>query len=67
MKKPEQPCVKECPNREVGCATKCERWKAYVKARDEYYAERHKLKEEYEQARDQAIKRHIRRMKEGFF
>lgn len=44
MKKPEQPCVKECPNREVGCATKCERWKAYVKARDEYYAERHKIK-----------------------
>lgn len=66
MKKPEPPCTRTCDRRAAGCGATCEAWKAYEKARDEFYIERQKEKEGYQLARDQAIKRHIRRMKEGF-
>lgn len=44
MKKPIPPCWdieknKDCPEREVGCSSNCERWETYAKKRDVYRKE----------------------------
>lgn len=39
---PRPPCGKNCPDRAVGCSLVCERWKAYLEARNANYAERQK-------------------------
>lgn len=39
---PEQPCVRGCPDRKAGCAVTCEKWAAYLKARNEIYEKRTK-------------------------
>lgn len=66
LKKPEQPCGRDCARRKAGCAVGCPEWDKYILARNQYYVELHKLKEENNAARDRAIRRKICRMKEGF-
>lgn len=66
MKKPVQPCGRNCPKREAGCAVECVEWAEYVKARGEYYTWRHEIKKAANAERDRAIDRFIRRHKEGF-
>ena len=46
-----QPCfdVKtrtDCPDRKAGCGASCEKWAEYVKARDEFYERRARIKRE---------------------
>ena len=40
MKKPKQPCPKECEGRWAECKKTCEKWLIYEKARNEYYKAR---------------------------
>lgn len=40
-----QPCARDCPDRVAGCATTCEKWKAYVEERNAGYEERRKSRE----------------------
>lgn len=37
---PKPPCGKKCPDRAAGCATVCEKWKAYIEERNANYARR---------------------------
>lgn len=37
---PKPPCGKDCPERKAGCAVSCEKWRAYVKERNENYENR---------------------------
>lgn len=39
---PDQPCVRGCPDRKAGCAVTCEKWAAYLAARNEIYEKRTK-------------------------
>ena len=34
------PCGRDCPDRKVGCASSCQRWKEYTEKRNARYAER---------------------------
>ena len=36
-----QPCKRECPEREVGCHGKCEKWQAYEAWKAEEYKRRY--------------------------
>lgn len=66
MKKPEQPCSRDCARRKAGCAADCPDWERYIAERSAYYAARHRAKEDDNAARKLAINQHERRMKEGF-
>lgn len=66
MKRPENPCGKDCARRKAGCAAGCPDWDRYILERNRYYVEMHKIKEDDNAVRDRAIQRKIRRMKEGF-
>lgn len=62
-----QPCQKNCPNRNAECHTKCEKWLAYEKARNEEYERKGKEKEQdrvlYELERDRKRDIALGRMK----
>lgn len=66
LKRPEQPCGRDCARRKAGCAVGCADWGRYILARNQYYVDLHKIKEDNNAARDRAIQRKIRRMKEDF-
>lgn len=42
---PTPPCGKNCPGRSAGCSVTCERWQAYVEARNANYKTRLKKKD----------------------
>lgn len=48
MKKPKQPCAKDCKGRAAGCAVRCTNWALYVSARNEWYEEQKREKEKNE-------------------
>lgn len=66
MPKPKNPCAKNCPKRRAGCAVGCGDWDKYVEQRDAWYIERSEAKKMDNIMYDRAIKRKIRRMKEGY-
>ena len=66
MQRPENPCSRDCPKRHAGCAVGCKDWKDYVVARNAFYIATHKAKQAYSMAREQALKRKLRRIKEGY-
>lgn len=39
VKRPESPCDRNCPNREIACAVTCPAWAKYEKERNNYYKE----------------------------
>lgn len=53
-RKPLPPCVKDCPNRKVGCAAGCETWAAYEEDRNEFY---HSKLQDFEAERLSAAER----------
>lgn len=63
LKKPEQPCGRDCTRRAAGCAATCPDWAEYVKARDAYYDALYSTKEDDRAIRERAINRFERRMK----
>lgn len=63
LKKPEQPCGRDCARRAAGCAVTCPDWPKYVKERDAYYDALYSTKEDDRAIRERAINRFERRMK----
>jgi hypothetical protein len=66
LKQPVNPCGRDCAKRCAGCAVDCKEWHEYVEARNAYYDARHEVKRQESMARDRAIRRKIRRVKEGY-
>lgn len=56
-----QPCARDCPDRVAGCATTCEKWKAYVEERNAGYEERLR-NNDFESAKRVVIDRAERRL-----
>ena len=65
LKKPEQPCDRDCARRAAGCAVGCKKWAKYVAERDAYYNALYAIKEDDRAVRERAIGRFEWRMKRG--
>ena len=65
MRKPKNPCGQDCARRKAGCAVGCKDWADYVAARDAFYIELHEDKVDVQAQVSKAIKRRIRRRKDG--
>ncbi len=59
---PANPCGKDCPDRKAGCPTSCEKWKAYLDARNANYKKRRSEAEN--NAYSEAQKRSYRQMEQ---
>lgn len=46
MRRPEQPCLKDCPKRSPDCRSICIRWAIYKYALKKFYQERGELSEQ---------------------
>jgi hypothetical protein len=65
VKRPENPCGRDCKKRTVGCAVGCKDWAEYVAARDAFYIWLHNEKVDVQAEVSKAIKRKIKRGKDG--